>query len=327
MDLELLDVYRTLRENGFGFFESENGLIELSGSEAVMFLNGLITNDIAKLDDNSWMLAAFPNAQGRLIGVVRVLRHGDKFLFITEAETHEKVLKNLERFILAGDFKVKDLTESFQVVSLRGIQSSQILRQVLNEAAINMRENKILGAEFNGETATIIDSFRGEGFDIIVPEQQAEQLKSKLLQSGAKQVSDQVKEVIRIENGIPKYGIDMDETTIVLETGLNEAVSFNKGCYIGQEIIARIHFRGHVAKQLKGLIFEDSNADINPNDELKSMDGKNAGRITSITFSPKFARKIALAYVRYDYLAEGTELKTGEIIATVKNLPFVESIS
>ena len=109
-----------------------------------------------------------------------------------------------------------------------------------------------------------------------------------------------------------------------METGLDEAVNFNKGCYIGQEIIARIHFRGHVAKRLSGLIFDDENAGVKPNDELKSPEGKNAGKITSVIFSPKLGKKIALAYVRYDYLAENTELKINEMMAKVKNLPFIK---
>ena len=133
-------------------------------------------------------------------------------------------------------------------------------------------------------------------------------------------------EVLRIENGAPLYGVDMDETTVVLETGLDEAVSFKKGCYIGQEIIARIHFRGHVAKKLTGLIFEDENAAPHPNDEIKSSEDKNAGRITSVTFSPQLGKTIALAYVRYDYLAAGTKLKVNDAAAQVTDLPFVRQI-
>ena len=119
----------------------------------------------------------------------------------------------------------------------------------------------------------------------------------------------------------------MDESTVVLETGLDEAVSFNKGCYIGQEIIARIHFRGHVAKRLAGLILETDEmpAGLNggpENYQLLGPDGKNAGRLTSIVLSPGIGRIIALGYVRYDYLAEGTILKLGEIEGTVKELPF-----
>jgi folate-binding protein YgfZ len=123
---------------------------------------------------------------------------------------------------------------------------------------------------------------------------------------------------------LPLYGVDMDETTIVPEIDLPDLISYNKGCYIGQEIIARIHFRGHVAKKLTGLVFEDENAEIKPNDEIKSLEGKNAGKITSVTFSPKLGKKIALAFVRYDYLAEETGLKVNDSAAKVKDLPFVE---
>jgi aminomethyltransferase len=118
----------------------------------------------------------------------------------------------------------------------------------------------------------------------------------------------------------------MDETTIVPELGLDGLVSYNKGCYIGQEIIARIHFRGHVAKQLTGLILSVPPAvagGVSIGTEIKSLDDKNAGRITSITYSPKLEKTIALGYVRYDYLANGTELKIAEAIATVKDLPFI----
>jgi folate-binding protein YgfZ len=148
-----------------------------------------------------------------------------------------------------------------------------------------------------------------------------------LKKENVREISDALYEVLRIENGVPIYGVDADETTIVPELGINEAISYNKGCYIGQEIIARIHFRGHVAKQLTGLIFDDENAEVKPNDEIKSVEDKNAGRVTSVVFSPKLGKKIALAYVRYNYLAEGTELKVGEATATVKDLPFVERIS
>lgn len=316
MESNSLSEYQTVRENGIGFFEQKRGLVEVSGSEAVMFLNGLITNDAAKLESNRSMLAAFPNAQGRLLAVARVLRFDDKFLFETEAATHEKVLKNLERFTLAGDFKVKDLTEEFSCFSVRGKEFSNFKYKIPTE-------DEVIGAGFDGKNGFIIRAFRASGFDVFVPNNQAESFARELKNLGAVEIGEEAREVLRVESGIPLYGVDMDETSVVLETGLDEAVSFNKGCYIGQEIIARIHFRGHVAKKLTGLIFEDENARAKPNDELKSSDGKNAGRITSVAFSPTLEKTIALAYVRYDYLAEGTQLKINDSAAQVKDLPFV----
>ncbi len=157
-----------------------------------------------------------------------------------------------------------------------------------------------------------------------MPKISKENFASELKNLGAIEIGEETQEVLRIENGVPKYGVDMDETTIVPELGIENLISYNKGCYIGQEIIARIHFRGHIAKQLTGLILEN---EAQPNDELKSFDSKNAGKITSVTFSPKLKKIIALAFVRYDYLEEGTKLTINDTTATVKNLPFIERIS
>lgn len=288
--------YEIIRGNGFGFYERKRSLIEVSGKEAVPFLNGLITNDAAKLEENAQMLAAFPNVQGRLLATVRVLKLNGKFLFDTEAETHEKILKNLQRFTFAGDFFVNDLSEDFRYFE---ISDSQF--QITNTDFIEFQS-----------------SF---GRNIFVPNSAADGFLKQLKENNAVEISDELYEVLRIENGEPKYGVDMDETTIVPELGINGLISYNKGCYIGQEIIARIHFRGHVAKQLTGLILE---ANVESNVELKSVEGKNAGKITSVVYSPGLDKYIALAFVRYNYLVEGTELKVNETVARVKNLPFVE---
>ncbi|CAN5634040.1 glycine cleavage T C-terminal barrel domain-containing protein [soil metagenome] len=298
MNMEDVGKYKMVREGGLGFCEQKRGLIEVSGREAIQFLNGLITNDVVKLEDNAQMSAAFPNANGRLIAVVRVIRQGDKFLFETEAATHESVFKNLFRFTFAGDFFVEDSSENFNYF-------------------------EILGSEFQIPNFQSLIYQKTGGADYFVPKTAVKNFRGELEKAGAVEISNELYEVLRIENGILKYGVDMDETTIVPEIGLPELISYNKGCYIGQEIIARIHFRGHIAKKLTGLIFEE-NAKIKLNDELKSLEGKNAGRITSVTFSPKLEKDIALAYVRYDYLAEGTELKVNDFTAKVNDLPFIK---
>jgi len=315
MNQDFTNQYRVVRENGIGFYEQKRGLIEVSGKEAIQFLNGLITNDVANLESYRWMLAAFPNAQGRLLAGVRVLRFDERFIFETEKETHEKVFKNLFRFTFAGDFKVEDLTEEFSYFSLRGNEISNFKYKIPSE-------NEIVGAKFeNDEDGYLIGAFRAAGFDVFVPKISKESFANELKNLGAIEIGEQTQEVLRIENGIPKYDVDTDETTIVPELGIENLVSYNKGCYIGQEIIARIHFRGHIAKQLTGLILEN---EARPNAELKSLDGKNAGKITSVTYSPRLEKFIALAFVRYDYLAEGTKLKIDEMIGEVKNLPFIK---
>ncbi len=328
MNTNFAKEYKIVRGNGIGFYERKRGLIEISGAEAVMFLNGLITNDVKTLTENSSMLAAFPNAQGRLLATVRVLKIEDKFIFETEAETYGKVLKNLERFTLAGDFKVHDLSEEFSCVSIYGdlIQNSEF--KILN-FDFPTSETEMTTNVFNGENVFVIRAFRANGFDVFVPKTSKESFIDGLKNLKAMEIGEETQEVLRVENGIPKYGVDMDETTIVPELGIDGLVSYNKGCYIGQEIIARIHFRGHVAKKLTGLVLSESFAVADglsaefQNVELKSLDGKNAGKITSTVFSPKLDKQIALAYVRYDYLAESTELKVDDFTAKVKKIPFI----
>ena len=295
MNKDLIKYYEIVRGNRVGFYEQKRGLIAVSGKEAVMFLNGLITNDAAKLADGAQMRAAFPNAQGRLLATVRVLRSGDKFFFETEAETYEKVLKNLQRFTLAGDFFVGDLTDKFRCF-------------------------EISNSKFQIPVSDFIEFQSDFGKTVFVLNEYAEDFLNELKSQNAVKISDELREVLRVENGEPKYAVDADEMTIVPELGIENLISYNKGCYIGQEIIARIHFRGHVAKRLTGVILEEK---PEPNAELKSVEGKNAGKITSIVFSPKLDKFIALAFVRYEFLAEGTQLKIGEKNATVKDLPFV----
>lgn len=288
-----LEHYNKIHDGEIGVYPQKRGLIAVWGKESVQFLNGLITNDVAKLEENSQMLAAFPNAQGRLLAVVRVLKKDDKFLFETEAATREKVFQNLFRFTFAGDFFVEDLSGNYEYFS---IQNSNF----------EIQDSVLFETKF--------------GQDVFVPKSA-----EKDFLKDAFEISDEVYEVLRTEQGIPLYGVDMDETTIVPELGLENLISYNKGCYIGQEIIARIHFRGHIAKQLTGLVLtENGKGKMENGFELKSPDGKNAGKLTSVCFSPKIEKTIALGYVRYEFLAEGTELKIGEMSASVKNLPFLE---
>lgn len=302
MDIE---IYNHIRSGGTGYYEHDRGLIAVWGKEAVPFLDGMITNDMKTLEDGQQMLAAFPNAQGRLLAVVRVLRQGERFLIETEGATREKVYQNLFRFTYAGDFFVEDISEGFLFVELFGLLPAP--PPSLGNTTVKSENIWEGGFRFFGPAQSELFALKKDVGSIrpdLVP------------------IPSDCYQTFRIESGMPLYGVDMDETTIVPELGLDGLISYNKGCYIGQEIIARIHFRGHVAKQLTGLILSEPGA-ISTGSELTSPDGKNAGRITSVTFSPKLEKHIALAFVRYDYLAKGTELHAGDLIGTVRHLPFV----
>jgi folate-binding protein YgfZ len=291
--INLSEEYASVRGGAPGYYVQPRGLIAVRGGEAVQFLNGLITNDIAELEDGEMMYAAFPNAKGRLLAVVRVKRRGDTFLFETEEATYESVFQNLFRFTFAGDFHVEDLSEKFRFVSLWNSEIPEI-----------------------PETALF-------GRDVFVPADGFEEFVAGI--PDAVEISDKTYEVIRIEEGIPLYGKDMDDSTVVPEVGIEGLIHYQKGCYIGQEVIARIHFLGKPAKLLKGLVFETEEAEFECVDPVNS-EGKGAGRITSVVFSPKCGKTIGLGYIRNAFSGAGTELKVGGIGCTVKDLPFIEGV-
>ena len=337
---EIAKEYAAVRQAGL-IDLSPRGRFLVSGSEAIQFLNGLITNDMKTLEQYSWMPAAFPNVQGRLIASVRVTRLTDEgtdkkvspaFLIDTEAATHDSVLQTIQRFTLAGDFRVTDVTSSTSMLSLQGSKAARVVGSVFGAAAATATSNAVLQVDWQqaGATAavTIVPaSHTGEaGFDLIVDNQQAAGLWQALRQAGAEPVGYDALEVLRIEAGLPRYGVDMDETNVVTETNLDDAVSYTKGCYIGQEIIARIKYRGHVAKKLSGVMFDETVA-VNAGAAINSVDGKEIGRVTSATFSPKLKRTIALAYLKYDYIATGTAVTVvgadREFSGKVVELPFV----
>jgi folate-binding protein YgfZ len=339
---DVLFEYAAVRESAIGLIGlgdlSSRGRMLVSGTEAVQFLNGLITNDMKTLAENSWMPAAFPNVQGRLIAAVRVIRLKDDqsgknacptFLLDTEAATHERVFSTIERFTLAGDFRVNDITNQTAQLTLQGKKAANIVRSVVCEEVAGLLPNAALQTSVQQTDITVVRATQTaeDGFELIINSNKAAILWNALTNAGARPVGHDALEILRIEAGHPRYGVDMDETNVVTEAALDTAVSYTKGCYVGQEIIARIKYRGHVAKKLSGLVF-DKAVKVEVGALIKSQDdAKEIGRITSAAYSPHLGRTIALGYLKYDYIASDTGVKVvagdDQLPAQVTELPFV----
>ncbi len=290
------NIYDKVRNGTVGYRREGRGLFAVSGSESLRFLDGLITNDVKTLEDGASMLAAFPNAQGRLLAAVSFAKRGDRFFIETESATRERLWQNLYRFTFAGDFILEDLSDAHSNFEIFG-DSERLKAAAGSDAFVFERP---YGAGF------FIPSGSAAGFEAVL--------------NDAVEIDDETFETLRIESGVPLYGKDMDETTVVPELGIDGMISYKKGCYIGQEIIARIHFRGHIAKRLSGLSLSH---ELASGSELKTAEDKNAGLITSVCFSPKLDKHIALGFVRYDFLEPGTKLFAGEAECVVATLPFI----
>jgi folate-binding protein YgfZ len=325
---EMSSEYAAVRDGGAGLMDlsASRGRIRVSGAEAVMFLNGLVTNDMKSLGENRWMPAAFANVQGRLIGAVRIVRGKEPaFLIDTDAASHEAVLKSISKFTLAGDFRVADVTAETVLMTIQGKRAGAIVEQVFEIPVSDLPRNGVVETNWRNVPVMIFRATHTaeDGFVFVVDAAQSSALQQAIVEAGAQPISENVAEILRVEAGIARYGRDMDETNVVTETNLDDALSYTKGCYLGQEIIVRIKHRGHVAKKLTGLQL-DTDRQIDSGTTIKTIDGdQEIGRVTSAVVSPRLGSTIALGYVRFEHLAPGTQVKVNDVAATITELPFV----
>jgi folate-binding protein YgfZ len=325
--------YEAFRSGAALFDFSSAGKLQLSGKNAVQFLNGLVSNDVKALEPGSGVLAAFPTLQGKLLALCRIYNTGQELLLELDAINREKIFKNLSRFVPAGEFFVTDLSDQLALLSLQGPKSIEIVEALIQRPVDHSRSRRIFQESIGAIDVKIASHHRcgTAGFDFFVPAERASELSSRILAAGenfgTRAATDDVFEIVRIEAGVPREGVDAGENYIVLESELEEAVSYTKGCYLGQEIIARIHWRGQPAKRLRGLLIEAEETP-HPGDEIWGTDDKKVGEITSSVRSPALNRVIALGYIHRRYLDEGTKftLKRNENAfgrAELAKLPFV----
>ncbi len=316
--------------NSVGLLDfSERGRIEVRGKNRVQFLHGLVSNDIKVLKDGDGTYAAFLNATGRVHSDCFIYADGERFLIDTPASTRLWVYQNLAKFIPAGGFDVMDITEQTVLLSLQGARSTELLAALgVTEELSELKCRHIELAGFDVLLSRVSRTAE-VGYDLMVCGDGKEALRQILVGAGATEVGAQTAEILRIEAGIPEYGRDMDETIILLEAGLESAVSYKKGCYLGQETIAKIHHRGHdqTAKRLMGLLL-DGEVIPDPGSKVFNSAGKEIGYVTSSCYSPALARPIALAYLRRNNFEAGMRHSVDaggvSLQAEVVKLPFLK---
>jgi folate-binding protein YgfZ len=307
------------------------GVIKTSGKEAVQFLQGLVTNDVKLLEPGKGMRAAFLTGHGKIRALALILGLGGEFLIVNEPQTHEKVFQYIFPFSYAGDFPVDDASEQYQILSLQGQNSLLVLKEVCFEPVPQLNRYEWVETLIAGQKVLIVNHSRtGEsGFDILVPKSGIGDVWDFLLLKGQfhglQPFGLKALEVLRIEARIPVYNVDIDEGNMMLEAGLEDAVSFTKGCYTGQEAVAMATYRGHVSKRLSLIAFA-SDAQIAIGEKLLA-NAKELGTITSLAKSETLNQTLALACVKYGFFEEGTQVQvetqqgtvTGEIIKPFSN--------
>lgn len=309
---------------------TNRGVLNICGGEAIQFLNGLVTNDVKTLLVGKGMRAAFLTGHGKVKALCRILNIGTEFLVINDPQTHDKVLKYVSPFSYAGDFKVEDVSKQYRTLSVQGRKSNLIMKEICFEPVPSLSEYDWFETLIAGHRALVSrTSHTGElGFDILVPTPALADVWDYVLLKG--QFHSLVPfglhalESLRIEAGIPIYGVDIDETNMMLESGLGDAVSFTKGCYTGQEAVAMATYRGHVSKKLSGLMVE-SDTLPKPGSIVKK-DAKEIGHITSSVRSLSLGSTVALGFLKFGFFEPGNtveiEIEGETVQAVVVELPF-----
>ena len=310
--LELDAQYRQLREECGLLDRSERGKLLVVGPDAAEYLQGQLTNDVEALAPGEGQYAALLDRKGHIQADMRVLRLALERIWIdTEAETAEVVRRHLETYRIGRQVEVEDVGAERAIVSLIGPAAVAV------SGAPSPASHSTETAAVGGVECVVVGT--EDGIDLLAPAAEAGRLKDALLEAGAVEVEGDAAEILRIESGRPRFGAEMTTATMPAEAGIVEAaVSFTKGCYIGQEPVARLHHRGRPNRHLRGLRPERPAA---PGDALR-LGEREVGIVGSACVSPALG-PLALAIVRRE-AEPGAELSVGEdgVTARVVDLPF-----
>jgi folate-binding protein YgfZ len=330
--------YRAIREGAALAAGPPRARIAVSGKDRAGYLHGLLTNDIQALQPGSGCYAAWLTPQGRMITDLHVLEADDMILLDIPAAVRQLVLQRLDQFLFSEDVQLGDLTDALRGVAVHGPGATDAIQRTIafrpDAEAIALTDwpqYRNARGDFAGTPVVVarIDQLGVPGFTLYVDAGREGELVAALERAGAGRVSDAAFEAARIEAGYPIFGVDMDDDIIPLEAGIEQrAISFTKGCYVGQEVIIRVLHRGggRVARRLVGLQLQDAFEPPARGARIHAG-GRDAGFVTSAAQSPRLGT-IALAYVHRDFVAPGASVEVDagagrRIQATVSALPFV----
>ena len=303
-----IDSYRAAHDRAAFLERQDLGRLRLRGKDRRSYLHGILTNDIEALAAGSGCYAALLTPQGRLITDMHVYELGDEVLVTLPWSLASATRERLDQFIFSEDVQVEDATHATTQFGIYGPVAHDAVSS-LSVVPVTVLPSRDLGVE---------------GFEVIAPSDAATDIRRVLLESDAIELDTSTAEVIRLENGIPKFLVDMTSDTIPLEAGIEDrAISMTKGCYPGQEVIVRVLHRGggRVAKKLVGFVLPAESPVPGTGDKVKAGE-REIGVVTSAVLSRRLARPIALGYVHRDFVTPGTPVTVGRAAGEVASLPF-----
>jgi folate-binding protein YgfZ len=300
-------------ENGCGLIDrSYKGRLTLTGEDAASLLQGQVSNDMEALQVGHGCEAGLLTPKGKLLGIVRVLRTGEtEFHLTTDRISLQELFDTLRRAAVGHSAEIGKATLETAQLSLVGPKADRI-------AGISDLPQEYMNRQAMLGGSRVMVVVTDEGVDVICPTEKQDGVKTALLAAGAVEGDEAAAQCLRVQAGIPLYGVDINESTIPQEADLNHRlVSFTKGCYVGQETVARLYYRGSPNRVLRGLLLDD---EVTPGTVLTDSDGKEVGVVGSVSAPPGDA-VTALAVVRVE-ASPGKILSAAGLEAEVVELPF-----
>jgi folate-binding protein YgfZ len=296
--------------------------LSLTGGDRVRWLNGMVTNNIRDLATGHGLYAFLLNPQGRILGDLYAYNRGESIVVDTDRSQSEKILATFDHYIIMDDVEVKDVTDEVSAVRISGPRGREVLIAA-GFAVPEIQPLKMQSVTWQSMECSLVCGEQGN-WEMWVSSSGVRKLWDALLAAGARPVGFEALEVHRIESGIPAYGIDIRDRDLPQETEQERALNFNKGCYIGQEIVERIRSRGAVHRKFTGFVL---NGTVATGSKVVS-NGKEVGEITSIAELPIAGdKRIALGYIRREVGTPGREVMVGSTGATVVQLPLTQDAS
>jgi aminomethyltransferase len=316
--------YEALHRSAAYVDYSDRGKILVTGEDRARLLHAMSTNDIAGLAPDAARYALFLNAQGRILGDAWILNLGDKLLLDTEPELRQKLQEHLDKYIIADDVYLEDVTQQWAEIGIEGPDSLALAQRLgFIQAPPQVSSDSVHLAHTSwGHAATPLSGTGSQGVRCFVSTEHKEQLLSKLRAAGVPEASSDEARVVRIENGVARYGEEITERFLVQEAGVMKGVHPNKGCYLGQEIVERVRSRAQVHRHLSSI--EITGEAVPAAGTRIQSDGKDVAEIVSAVYSPQSKAVRALAYVRTEALANLQEMLTagsGARAVVINNSP------
>ncbi len=300
--------------------------IELSGNDRAAFLNNFCTNDVRRLQTGDICEAFLTSVQGKTLGHIIVLHQGQRLLLEAVPNQESRIQTHLEKYVIREDVVIASRTADTAELLLIGPDSLEVFQRSVGQKTLPSFESGCRTSLEQVDELWVhrLDVLAAEALLLICNRQHAVALCDALLAHGATPVGDEALELLRVESGWPCFGRDFDEQSLPQEIGRDaQAISFTKGCYLGQETVARIDALGHVNRKLVGVRFGASESDrLVPLPFDLTSDGKCQGKVTSLVRSPSVKALLGLAMVRAGYDTPGSQLSSPIGPATVVALPF-----